>query len=291
MAREGIDYAWHGPIDVDAFREDGVTFVIRYVSNNDDKNLHRAEADLLSNAGFDLALVWESSARRPLSDRAGGIVDAHKGSAQATECGMPPDRPIYFAVDYDAPTRDLPVIARYLEGAASVLGGVERVGVYGGYPVVKYCFDHERCAFGWQTRAWSGTPPRKDPRAHIYQHPGAVEIGGIDCDRDTAYAEDFGQWRSTEPADHPPFPYPRTHYLATARPDPQCHWGASEVDRANVAKWQEKMGQRGWILPATGTFGRQSDRVCRRFQQEKGLTVDGKVGPITWDATWTAPVT
>jgi peptidoglycan hydrolase-like protein with peptidoglycan-binding domain len=38
-------------------------------------------------------------------------------------------------------------------------------------------------------------------------------------------------------------------------------------------------------------FGPESARVCRSFQQEKGLGVDGVVGPETWAAAWTTPIT
>jgi murein L,D-transpeptidase YcbB/YkuD len=38
-------------------------------------------------------------------------------------------------------------------------------------------------------------------------------------------------------------------------------------------------------------FDALSDDVCRKFQREKGLEVDGKVGPITWRASWTSPIT
>jgi peptidoglycan hydrolase-like protein with peptidoglycan-binding domain len=31
--------------------------------------------------------------------------------------------------------------------------------------------------------------------------------------------------------------------------------------------------------------------VCRQFQQEKGLSVDGQVGTKTWQASWAEPVT
>jgi peptidoglycan hydrolase-like protein with peptidoglycan-binding domain len=285
MSREGVDYAWHGSIDTDRLRAASVTFAMRYLSNDDTKNLHRAEAVQLGRAGIDVGVVWETTPRRPLSGRAGGIADAGKAAAQANLCGMPSGRPIYFAVDYDAGDADKPTIAEYLRGAASVLGGVQQVGVYGGYWVVKYCLDHGAAAYGWQTLAWSGG--HRDERAQLYQHTVNVHIGELACDLNTAFASDFGQWRpagGATPA--PPFPFPPNHYLATARNDPACHTRGGAV-----TAWQRKMAQRGWVIPTSGTFDARCDEVCRRFQDEKGLVVDGKVGPITWKATWTAPVT
>jgi len=57
-----------------------------------------------------------------------------------------------------------------------------------------------------------------------------------------------------------------------------------------VRTWQSKMRSRGWTIDVDQIFGPGSERVCRQFQQEKRLTVDGKVGPQTWSTTWTAPV-
>jgi len=288
MSREGVDYAWHGPIDTASLRSASVTFAMRYLSNDDGKNLHRSEADQLSRAGIDVGVVWESTPRRPLSGRSGGVVDARKAASQAKACGMPSGRPIYFAVDYDAGDADKPTIAEYLRGAAAVLGGAHQVGVYGGYWVVKYCLDHGVATYGWQTLAWSGG--LRDPRAQLYQHTVNVRIGSLSCDLNTALAGDFGQWRSvggaTPVQPPPPFPFPPTHYLATARDDPSCHSQGEAVTR-----WQTKMSRRGWRIPTSGTFDARCDEACRAFQGEKGLVVDGKVGPVTWKATWTAPVT
>ncbi len=60
---------------------------------------------------------------------------------------------------------------------------------------------------------------------------------------------------------------------------------------SDVRTWQQRMAQRGWSITVDGAFGPQSERVARAFQQEKGLQVDGVVGPATWAAAWTAPVT
>lgn len=89
----------------------------------------------------------------------------------------------------------------------------------------------------------------------------------------------------------PPFPYPSSHYLGQARPDPACHSGYYASDQPNVRKWQQRMKDRGWTIGVDGLYGPQSESVCRSFQAEKGLAVDGLVGPKTWSASWTAPVT
>ena len=33
------------------------------------------------------------------------------------------------------------------------------------------------------------------------------------------------------------------------------------------------------------------NQVTRDFQAQKGLTVDGKIGPTTWSVAWTSPTT
>lgn len=56
-------------------------------------------------------------------------------------------------------------------------------------------------------------------------------------------------------------------------------------------RWQQRMRERGWRITVDGWYGPASERVCRQFQTEKGLSVDGRVGPQTWAGAWTAPVT
>jgi N-acetyl-anhydromuramyl-L-alanine amidase AmpD len=59
----------------------------------------------------------------------------------------------------------------------------------------------------------------------------------------------------------------------------------------DVRQWQGQMSHRGWGLAVDGMYGGESERTCRSFQSEKGLAVDGVVGPETWAATWNAPIT
>jgi hypothetical protein len=90
----------------------------------------------------------------------------------------------------------------------------------------------------------------------------------------------------------PPFPYPSSDYLGQPSPDPHCHSGFyGGVDTTNVRTWQQQMAARGWSIGVDGQYGPQSEGVCRQFQAEKGLSVDGLVGPSTWSTSWTASVT
>jgi peptidoglycan hydrolase-like protein with peptidoglycan-binding domain len=90
----------------------------------------------------------------------------------------------------------------------------------------------------------------------------------------------------------PPFPYPVDNYLGQPSPDPRCHSGYyGGPDNINVSAWQARMARRGWPVTIDGQYGPVSAAVCRSFQAEKHLIADGLVGPVTWSATWTAPVT
>lgn len=57
-----------------------------------------------------------------------------------------------------------------------------------------------------------------------------------------------------------------------------------------LTKWQGQMAYRGWRITPDGLWGGESEKVCRAFQAEKGLGVDGLVGPATWRASWEAPI-
>jgi hypothetical protein len=63
------------------------------------------------------------------------------------------------------------------------------------------------------------------------------------------------------------------------------------VHTGTCRRWQERMRARGWSIDVDGWYGPASERVARQFQQEKRLQVDGRVGPQTWSAAWTATIT
>lgn len=189
MTTNGVDYAWSRPSPA-ALERAGISFACRYLATDRSKALSATEAKALAAVGIWSVVVWETTAKRMLTGKAGGVADAKSAAFQAKACGMPADRPIYFAADWDATEAQQAQINAYLDGAASVLGRA-RVGIYGGYYPVRRALDAGKAVWAWQTRAWSGG--HWDPRAHIRQ--GAyVTIGGVQCDANTAMQADFGQW-------------------------------------------------------------------------------------------------
>lgn len=60
---------------------------------------------------------------------------------------------------------------------------------------------------------------------------------------------------------------------------------------SDVRMFQQQMRNRGWTISVDGSFGPATDAVVRAFQREKNLGVDGIIGPKTWTAAWTLPVT
>lgn len=89
----------------------------------------------------------------------------------------------------------------------------------------------------------------------------------------------------------PKFPLPKGHWYGVESKNPKNHSGYWAKDRPGIKQWQSQMRKRGWRITADGYFGKNSRRVCKQFQKEKGLRVDGGVGIDTWKATWEAPVT
>lgn len=84
---------------------------------------------------------------------------------------------------------------------------------------------------------------------------------------------------SSKGAAHPLWP---GRYIALTSPFMQGN---------DVLLWQRQMIHRGWLLTADSIFDESDHDVLIKFQQEKGLEVDGKIGPMSWNAAWESPIT
>jgi hypothetical protein len=199
----GVDYSDARPSHA-AMKAAGVHFVCRYIgskvhgSGRDAKWLSPSEARSLHSGGFDVAVVFETSAQRADGGRAAGLADAHTAVAELAYCGLPSDLPVYFAVDWD--TTVGPLITAYFKAVAEVLG-LKRVGCYGGYKVIKALFDKKLITYGWQTYAWSSG--KWDHRSHLEQYSNDRHVGGASVDYDRSMKADFGQWRANAPKPPP----------------------------------------------------------------------------------------
>jgi GH25 family lysozyme M1 (1,4-beta-N-acetylmuramidase) len=69
--------------------------------------------------------------------------------------------------------------------------------------------------------------------------------------------------------------------------------------RDDLRRYQQRMKDRGWNITVDGLYGKVGDKIPQgntaditgQFQSEKGLKVDKLIGPQTWAAAWTAPIT
>jgi peptidoglycan hydrolase-like protein with peptidoglycan-binding domain len=92
----------------------------------------------------------------------------------------------------------------------------------------------------------------------------------------------------TAPA--PAFPLPAGSYFGP-RSGPAQSVSGYFSHRESLRAWQQRMKDRGWKIDPDGLYGDQTGDVAEAFQREKGLDADRKIGPQTWAAAWTAPVT
>lgn len=68
---------------------------------------------------------------------------------------------------------------------------------------------------------------------------------------------------------------------------------------SRLKAWQNRMKERGWSIgqgsfaygAVDGDFGPKMKALVTAFQKDKHLGTDGVLGPVTWRAAWTLPVT
>lgn len=91
------------------------------------------------------------------------------------------------------------------------------------------------------------------------------------------------------PVAAPPFPLPAGSYFGP-RSGPAQSVSGYYSHRDDLRRWQQRMHDRGWTIGVDGLYGPNTAENARQFQREKGLEVDGLIGPQTWAAAWTAVV-
>jgi len=292
---EGVDYSYSRP-NPTCLHNKGRRFAVRYVgSGSSGKYITEAEANGLFAAGLQVVIVYETTASFMLEGFNAGTAAAQIGHDRAIAAGMPEGRPIYFALDTDPrglTNAQWDALKAFSNGAATVLGR-NRVGVYGGYATIEHLVPTS-ATWGWQTYAWSGG--RWSAKAHLRQYLNEQNLCGGRVDLCRSVTDDYGQWPLENPGISPPFPVFPGRYQS----QPPIIRGD------DVRQFQQRMLERGWKhgwtggewnkgrkvrFEVDGEYGPVTESIVRRFQQEKGLRVDGQVGPKTWMMAWTAPIT
>lgn len=197
----GIDFSSGGGLTTTQIRNGGKSFVCRYLSGGNPKDIDGTELANYKAAGIAVIFVWEVDGI--MNSEPQGTGDAHAAQAEldmlAKEVG---DSSISQAVVFFAADKaQMPDLHGYLAGVNGVLG-LSRVGIYGGIGSVSAAFDARLATYGWQTLAWSSG--QWDDRALLRQVVNSVPFGPATVDLDQAafwngstiltLADNFGQW-------------------------------------------------------------------------------------------------
>ena len=132
-----------------------------------------------------------------------------------------------------------------------------------------------------------------------YQKKAGVDADGMaGPDTISKAAKDGFKWKRKPKAgskpktpDAPKFPFPKGHWMGVESSNPKNHSGYHAKDRSGIKVWQSRMKSRGWTITVDGRFGSQSERVAKQFQKQVKVAQDGLVGEVTFEKSWTAPVT
>jgi murein DD-endopeptidase MepM/ murein hydrolase activator NlpD len=114
----------------------------------------------------------------------------------------------------------------------------------------------------------------------------------------TVNSETFVRDRINSGVAAPAFPLPSGSYFGPEGGPSQSVSGWHSHN-ADLRVWQQRMKDRGWTITVDGLYGPkgattpqgETASVALAFQKEKGLTADSLIGPQTWAAAWTAPIT
>lgn len=165
----GIDMALDSRDVVQELKGSGLHFVARYYRSPLSRlpPLSADEARIVSSNGMKLVAVWQYQSNRPEHfSYERGYADAIAAYQQARTVGQPNGSAIYFAVDYNAPDRDIVgAVQQYFRGVhaglAAAGGGTPpyKVGVYGSGATCLYLKRMQLAEYTWlsASTAWYGS--------------------------------------------------------------------------------------------------------------------------------------
>ncbi|GKU82627.1 glycoside hydrolase domain-containing protein [Niallia sp. NCCP-28] len=180
-----------------ALKQAGFTYVARYLGESW-KTFDKKEVAAIQSAGLLLISIFQKSANySSYFSWKQGELDGKEASNYAKEAGQPKGTAIYFAVDFDAQSKDMETICRYINGVKNQLQDY-KTGVYGSFRVIQTL--KGQAEYYWQTYAWS--KGKVCDFIHMYQYENNVYAAGINIDRNEIKKSpgDWGNLCSTEAA-------------------------------------------------------------------------------------------
>ena len=297
----------------------GYRCIIRYYTKKTTswKLLKSPEAEAISEAGLELAVVYQDRNNQP-SDFSGqkGLQAGNAAFHYARDViGQPFGSTIYFAVDYDASSSDITNhVKLYFEGVreafTSQAGGHPgyRIGIYGSGLTCQSLLDARLVEHTWlsQSRGWRGTPEFDASGLwNLKQLPATTICGiGIDPDEVNPNNPNFGAFSlDTEDAAFSPgaplasaITEMTTRTSAVPASTPVLSYPGrlikeGELDSPVVQLIQERLNALGLgPLIEDGDFGENTEQAVMLFQarftdlEGESLEVDGKIGSKTWGA-------
>lgn len=174
----GIDYSYSKP-PVRWIKEQGFSFVVRYIGGSKKKRLTSQERDALLEAGIGIILVWELSAERPTQGYQAGLADGKEARKQAKELGYPPGLFVICAVDTDTWSGNEIQIANYMQAFNAYLAPEYLFGLYGDTDAMALASQYSIWC-NWHANAWKNPTvmaahkgPEMGPHGyviHVLQH-------------------------------------------------------------------------------------------------------------------------
>jgi uncharacterized protein (TIGR02594 family) len=170
-----------------ALKAAGIGTVIRYVARSQAASHNKVlitpvEARAIAAAGINLGLVFETDGHP--SGTSTGNIDGQAALTTAAQCGAPKGACIYYAVDYDAPSADMPGIIAAFTAFKSVVFPTYTIGCYGSGFVNGQLFDAGLIKYRWITQSLGFAGSRAAIAAGQYELLQKLpqRIAGLDCD-------------------------------------------------------------------------------------------------------------
>lgn len=161
-----------------ALKEAGFTYVARYLGESW-KTFDKKEVEAIQSVGLKLISIFQKSANHfSYFSWKQGHLDGKEASEYAKAVGQPKGTAIYFAVDFDAQSKDMAAICDYIEGVKKQLKDY-KLGIYGSSHVMQAL--KGQADYYWQTYAWSRG--KVCDFIHMYQYENNVRVAGVTIDR------------------------------------------------------------------------------------------------------------